>query len=92
MVTKEFKSRAIRMHQELEASVWNWLEDKLVYHLEAFPCILVKNIWWVHNSCIFKAYFISLKIYGVQIINVIKQFMVKKKKKKDRVSVMLNLN
>jgi hypothetical protein len=64
MVTKEFKSRAIRMHQELEASIWNWLEDKLVYHLEAFPCILVKNIWWVHNSCIFKYYFISLKIYG----------------------------
>jgi len=67
------------MHHGFEDNLRAWLEDKKVNQFEALPSILVNNIWWVHNKCIFKDSFIPPEICAMQIINLSKEFEVKKK-------------
>lgn len=59
--------------------------------MEALPCILVNSIWWERNNIIFQNKRIPPEIITAQVINLSREFQVKKKQKKNQIPIMLKL-
>jgi hypothetical protein len=72
----------------LEDGVKKWYLDKSVSSYLCLPSLLVNNLWWAHNSTVFKDTMVPLEVTTSLTLSQASEFKAELKEPKQRCLVM----
>jgi hypothetical protein len=85
LVKEKLNVRSDWNKESLEECYQLWVQDRVVKLYSGLPSIMISNIWWAHNSTIFKDKWIPLEVIATITLNQAVDFKDDPKEFKQRI-------